>query len=146
MITKVLNKYIDLSKVVGIGLINSTKGMDDNYYHIEIDFQLFEKTMIISLGEDDFQTPEENAQIKEEYQKLLKLWTSLINKPVETTNEQPNYKFEIVDINATDNPLKITNLSTKEEKTYGVEGLPWKMLKNDQEVLHYIFNNFKSDI
>lgn len=127
MITKVLNKYIDLSKVVGIGLINSTKGIGDNYYHIEIDFQFFEKTMIISLGEDDFQTPEENAQIKEEYQKLLKLWTSLINKPVETTNEQLTNNEKIFILNC----LEYCNSRDTFEDTYLDK---WNSIKNKLKV------------
>ena len=70
----------------------------------------------------------------------------LINKPVETTNEQPEYELEYININATDCPIKLTNLVTKETRLYGVEGLPWKLLRKDQEIMQYVFNNFKSDI
>ena len=60
--------------------------------------------------------------------------------------KQPKYKLKWLNTNATDSPGRVTNLETKESRYYGVEGLPWKLLKNDQEVLHYVFTNFKSDI
>lgn len=70
----------------------------------------------------------------------------IINKPVETTKEQPKYSFELKNINATDFPMRITNLSTKEIREYAVEGLPWKMMNEfDSEIIHYIFTHFKSD-
>lgn len=77
---------------------------------------------------------------------VLEKLDKLINKPVETTNEQPKYKLEWVNINATDNPARLTNLSTNEIREYGVEGLAWNLLNENQEVMHYVFTNFKSDI
>ena len=70
----------------------------------------------------------------------------MINKPVETTKEQPEYSFELKNINATDCPMRITNLNTKEIREYAFEGLPWKMMNEfDSEIIHYIFTHFKSD-
>lgn len=83
---------------------------------------------------------------KEQYKDCEMFELSLINKPVETTNEQPEYELEYININATDCPIKLTNLVTKETRLYGVEGLPWKLLRKDQEIMQYVFNNFKSDI
>jgi hypothetical protein len=66
----------------------------------------------------------------------------------ETDKEKPKYEANFININATDDPLEIVNLNTDKSKEYGVEGLPWKLAGSakDQEVLHYIYQNFDSDI
>ena len=71
----------------------------------------------------------------------------IINKPVETTKERPKYSFEMVNINATDRQMRITNLNTKEIREYDVEGLPYNMMNEfNPEIIHYIFTHFESDI
>lgn len=68
---------------------------------------------------------------------------------VETDNEQPKYELEIIDINATDNPLRVRVKNTHSYKTYGVESIAWNLLSNNhhnQTVLHYVYTNFDCEI
>lgn len=90
MIEKIFNKkYIDLSKIVSMELdsVYDTNTIDC----IKFDIQLIDKPLVIECPKANLRssTSEENENsTKEEFERILLLWKS-INKPVETTNEQP---------------------------------------------------------
>lgn len=72
--------------------------------------------------------------------------TKLIENGVETNNEQPIYELEVIDNNATDNPLRIRIKGTMSHKTYFVDSLAWSLISNNQNVLHHIYTNFDCEM
>ena len=90
---KVFNKkYVDLSKIVGLstGSIYDTNDIDC----LVIDIQLLDKPLVVEHPQANFRN--QTVNVKEEVEKELNHILDLINKPVETTNEQPKKDLDIL--------------------------------------------------
>lgn len=74
MIERILNKYIDFTKIIAFELHKS-----DDFYYIEIHCQLLEKPIYLYLGEFT-QSENENKKIESEFNKALLLWENINSK------------------------------------------------------------------
>ncbi len=83
---KIFNKkYVDVSKIVGIS-IGCMYDTNDNDCLV-VDIQLLDKPLVIEHPQANFRN--QTVNVKEEVEKELNHILTLINKPVETTNQEP---------------------------------------------------------
>lgn len=127
-----LKKTFIIEEIVFISDITIDKRLEADIYEFHI---LFKNKTSYTVN---------NINRKKDSSKLeSKEWLESIRNEFIKHIAKSDYKLEWLDINATDNPAKIINTRTNQSKQYPIGTLPWKLIKNDQEILHYIFTNFQ---
>lgn len=78
---------------------------------------------------------------------MIKL-QKLNGKPVETDKEESKYRLDKPVVNNRAHDFTLTNLQTNESKHYFVHSKAWHILYHDdnQKLLNFVFNNYKSSI